>query len=278
MNYYAVGFRRSRQEIALDVTYPIILKDDKTYNELKKVLDIQSPGVHRLSSQDYVNCRDLAFLDLPLGMTSDKVSYMQVDPVFFALDDLNAEIQSTEDAYFRLQLLSQRLVKPHEQNLSGLFAHLPNIAWTNHGPVLPEDVPVLQAKAMLMHQNMVVTHVDKFPYMVNYHIPKGVRIADASRVRLGAYLGEGTTIMPAGFVNFNAGTLGNAMVEGRVSAGVIVGEDSDVGGGASIMGTLSGGNDHVISVGKKCLLGANSGIGISLGDGCTVGAGRVKIL
>jgi 2,3,4,5-tetrahydropyridine-2-carboxylate N-succinyltransferase len=273
MNYYAVGFRRSRQEIALDVTYPIILKDDKTYNELKKVLDIQSPGVHRLSSQDYVNCRDLAFLDLPLGMTSDKVSYMQVDPVFFALDDLNAEIQSTEDAYFRLQLLSQRLVKPHEQNLSGLFAHLPNIAWTNHGPVLPEDVPVLQAKAMLMHQNMVVTHVDKFPYMVNYHIPKGVRIADASRVRLGAYLGEGTTIMPAGFVNFNAGTLGNAMVEGRVSAGVIVGEDSDVGGGASIMGTLSGGNDHVISVGKKCLLGANSGIGISLGDGCTVGAG-----
>mgnify|MGYP001188339687 CR=1 FL=1 len=120
---------------------------------------------------------------------------------------------------------------------------------------------------------MIVSHVDKFPYMTNYHIPQGVRIADASRVRLGAYLGDGTTIMPAGFVNFNAGTLGNAMVEGRISAGVIVGEDSDVGGGSSIMGTLSGGNEHVISIGKKCLLGANAGIGISLGDGCTVAAG-----
>lgn len=273
MSYYAVGFRRSRQEIVLDVTYPIILKDDKIYSELKRVLDIKTPGVHRLSPQDYFNCRDLAFLDLPFEMNNDKVSYTQVDPVFFALDDLNSDIQSTEDAYFRLQLLSQRLVKPHEQNLSGIFGHLQNIAWTNHGPALPEDVALLQANAMVMHQHMVVTHVDKFPYMVNYHIPKGVRIADASRVRLGAYLGEGTTIMPAGFVNFNAGTLGNAMIEGRVSAGVIVGEDSDVGGGASIMGTLSGGNDHVISVGKKCLLGANSGIGISLGDGCTVAAG-----
>ena len=130
---------------------------------------------------------------------------------------------------------------------------------------------MLQSKTM--QQQLMVSHVDKFPYMVNYHIPKGVRIADASRVRLGAYLGEGTTIMPAGFVNFNAGTLGNAMIEGRVSAGVVIGEDSDIGGGASIMGTLSGGNNHVISVGKQCLLGANSGIGISLGDGCTVAAG-----
>ena len=273
MSFYSVGLRRSRAGKVLDVTYPVILSDEKTLAELKKLLNIKGQGVHELSPQDYFNCRDLAFLDLPIDINNDTVGYAQVDPIFFLLDDVGNDIQNTEDAYFRLQLLSQRLVKPHEQNLSGIFGQLQNIAWTNHGPVLPEDVAMLQAKAILTHQNIVVTHVDKFPYMVNYHIPQGVRIADASRVRLGAYLGEGTTIMPAGFVNFNAGTLGNAMIEGRVSAGVIVGEDSDVGGGASIMGTLSGGNEHVISVGKKCLLGANSGIGISLGDGCTVGAG-----
>lgn len=241
MSYYAVGFRRCRQETVLDVTYPIILNDETIYAEIKKILNIKQPGMHRLSPQEYLSCRDLAFLDLPFEMNCDKKNYTKIDSVFFALDNLNAEIQSTEDAYFRLQLLSQRFVKPHEQNLNGLFGYLQNIAWTNHGPLLPEDVGLMQTKAMVTNQNLVVTHVDKFPYMVNYHIPKGVRIADASRVRLGAYLGEGTTVMPAGFVNFNAGTLGNAMIEGRVSAGVVVGEDSDVGGGASIMGTLSGG-------------------------------------
>ena len=165
------------------------------------------------------------------------------------------------------------MVKPHGQNLDGIFGVLANIAWTNIGPILPEDLAAVQAKYFSRSHTVVVTHVDKFPYMVQYHVPSGVRIADAARVRLGAYLGEGTTIMPAGFVNFNAGTLGNAMIEGRISAGVVVAEGSDVGGGASIMGTLSGGNNHVISVGKECLLGANSGIGISLGDGCTVAAG-----
>ena len=142
----------------------------------------------------------------------------------------------------------------------------------NHWPCIAA-VSAVQANALINHQSVEVSHVDKFPYMVNYHVPSGVRIADSSRVRLGAYLGEGTTVMPAGFVNFNAGTLGNAMVEGRISAGVIVGKDSDIGGGASIMGTLSGGNDVVISIGKQCLLGANSGTGISLGDGCTIAAG-----
>ena len=273
MSFYAVGFRRSRQGKVLDVTYPVILNSEKPLKEIKKLLKISKNGVIELSPQDYFTCRDLAFIDLPFEINNDKTGYAEVSPILFILNDPANKIESTEDAYFRLQLLSQRLLKPHEQNLEGVFGQLQNIAWTNHGPVLPEDVSLLQAKAMVTHQSVVVTHVDKFPYMVNYHIPSGVRIADGSRVRLGAYLGEGTTIMPAGFVNFNAGTLGNAMIEGRVSAGVIVGEDSDVGGGASIMGTLSGGNDHVISVGKKCLLGANSGIGISLGDGCTVAAG-----
>ena len=189
------------------------------------------------------------------------------------ITDLNEPAVDTEMAYFKLQLLSQRLVQPHEQNLTGIFGLLQNIAWTNIGPILPKDLPQVQAKAVLNYQSVAVTHVDKFPYMVNYHVPSGVRIADGSRVRLGAYLGDGTTVMPAGFVNFNAGTMGNAMIEGRISAGVIVGKDSDIGGGASIMGTLSGGNDVVISIGKKCLLGANAGTGISLGDGCTIAAG-----
>ena len=271
--FYSVGFKRSKNDTVLDVTYPVILSDQQLLSELKKMLSITSSGAHALTPHDYFICRDLAFFDLPHDINNDKVSYATIAPILFILDDIKRPIQSTEDAYFRLQLLSQRLVKPHDQNLEGLFGHLHNLAWTNKGPVLPKDLPMIQSKALLLHQNILVTHVDKFPYMVNYHIPSGVRIADASRVRLGAYLSEGTTIMPAGFVNFNAGTLGSAMVEGRISAGVVIGEDSDVGGGASIMGTLSGGNDHVISVGKKCLLGANSGIGISLGDGCTVAAG-----
>ena len=230
-------------------------------------------ATHTLSPHQYFTCRDTAFYNLPTDINNDKASYATCDYVFTVVHDLNAPIQNTEDAYFRLQLLSQRLVQPHGQNLDGIFGVLNTIAWTNLGPILPQDLADMQAKQIVHHQALVVTHVDKFPYMVQYHVPEGVRIADASRVRLGAYLGDGTTIMPAGFVNFNAGTLGNAMIEGRISAGVVVGEGSDVGGGASIMGTLSGGNEHVISVGEQCLLGANAGIGISLGNGCTVAAG-----
>jgi 2,3,4,5-tetrahydropyridine-2-carboxylate N-succinyltransferase len=163
-------------------------------------------------------------------------------------------------------------VLPHGTNLTGIFGKLTNVAWTNKGPVLPEELSA-QISKHICSSPIEVSHVDKFPYLVNYHIPSGVRIASGSQVRLGAYLGEGTTVMPAGYINFNAGTRGNAMVEGRISAGVVVDEDSDVGGGASIMGTLSGGNQNVISIGKKCLLGANSGTGISLGDGCTIAAG-----
>jgi len=177
------------------------------------------------------------------------------------------------DVYLRLHLLSHRLVRPHQANLSGLFAILPNVAWTSLGPCLPEEVADARLRLRAEGSELRVRSVDKIPRMTDYVVPSGVRIADADRVRLGAYLSPGTTVMHEGFCNFNAGTLGASMVEGRISAGVMVGEGTDIGGSASIMGTLSGGGTEVISVGQRCLLGANSGIGISLGDDCVVEAG-----
>ncbi len=186
--------------------------------------------------------------------------------------DLDAPPADAQDAYLRLHLLSHRLVAPHGQNLDGLFAVLSNVAWTNHGPCVVEGFERTRLR-LLRRGPVTVYGIDKFPRMVDYVVPAGVRIADADRVRLGAHLAAGTTVMHEGFVNFNAGTLGSSMVEGRISSGVVVGDGSDVGGGASIMGTLSGGGKQVISVGKGCLIGANAGIGISLGDGCVVEAG-----
>ena len=177
------------------------------------------------------------------------------------------------DAYLRLHLLSHRLIRPHEANLEGLFGVLPNVAWTSHGPVDPAALGEVQRRYRAAGEPFHVTSVDKFPRMTDYVVPAGVRVADADRVRLGAHLAEGTTVMHEGFVNFNAGTLGHSMVEGRISAGVVVGDGSDIGGGASIMGTLSGGGTAVISIGERCLLGANAGLGISLGDDCIVEAG-----
>ena len=176
------------------------------------------------------------------------------------------------DAYLRLHLLSHRLIQPHDANMDGIFGHLANVVWTNYGPCAVEGFELTRAR-LRRRGPVTVYGVDKFPRMVDYVLPTGVRIADADRVRLGAHLASGTTVMHEGFVNFNAGTLGTSMVEGRISAGVVVGDGSDVGGGASIMGTLSGGGKEVISVGKSCLLGANSGLGISLGDDCVVEAG-----
>ncbi|MGL6161533.1 2,3,4,5-tetrahydropyridine-2,6-dicarboxylate N-succinyltransferase [Microbulbifer sp.] len=181
--------------------------------------------------------------------------------------------QSVPEAYLKLHLLSHRLVKPHRTNLDGIFGKLVNVAWTNRGAIDLEELPQRQLEARLKGELLEVSCVDKFPKMTNYVVPKGVRIAHTARVRLGAYLGEGTTIMHEGFVNFNAGTEGPGMIEGRISAGVFVGAGSDLGGGSSTMGTLSGGGNIVISVGENCLLGANSGIGIPLGDRCTVEAG-----
>ena len=185
----------------------------------------------------------------------------------------NVPPSSVEEAYLKLHLISHRRVKPHETDLTGLFGLLPNVAWTDQGPVDLEELPERQLDARLKGSALEVSSVDKFPKMSNYVIPAGVRIAHTARVRLGAYLGEGTTVMHEGFINFNAGTAGPGMIEGRISAGVWVDEGSDLGGGCSTMGTLSGGGDIVISVGKECLIGANAGLGIPLGDRCKIEAG-----
>ena len=187
--------------------------------------------------------------------------------------DLDAAPVSTSDAYLRLHLLSHRLVRPRGLNLDGIFGSLPNVVWTSAGPCAIEGFERVRTRLRARGGHLTIFGVDKFPRMVDYVVPTGVRIGDADRVRLGAHLAEGTTVMHEGFVNFNAGTLGASMVEGRISAGVVVGCDSDVGGGASIMGTLSGGGTEVISIGERCLLGANAGIGIALGDDCIVEAG-----
>ena len=190
--------------------------------------------------------------------------------------DLDAAPADAADAYLRLHLLSHRLVAPHGLNLTGIFGVLANVVWTSHGPCSVEDFEATRLRLRApggVHSRVDVFGVDKFPRMTDYVVPSGVRNADADRVRLGAHLASGTTVMHEGFVNFNAGTLGTSMIEGRISAGVVVGDGSDIGGGASIMGTLSGGNTQVLSVGRRSLVGANAGIGISLGDDCVVEAG-----
>src|SRR5215210_5500997 len=189
------------------------------------------------------------------------------------LDDLDSAPTDAYDAYLRLHLLSHRLVRPRELSLEGVFGVLPNVAWTSQGPVDPAALAEVRMRLRAAGEPLQVFSVDKFPRMTDYVAPSGVRIADADRVRLGAHLAEGTTVMHEGFVNYNAGTLGASMIEGRISAGVVVGDGSDIGGGASIMGTLSGGGTEVISIGERCLLGANAGLGISLGDDCVVEAG-----
>ena len=188
-------------------------------------------------------------------------------------EDLEKPIENVEGAYLKLHLLSNKFVLPNSINLDGLFSNIPNVVWTNQGPVSIDEIDNKLHESKLNGNDLYIKSVDKFPCLTDYIVPRKVRIADVSRVRLGAYLSEGTTVMHEGFVNFNAGTLGKAMIEGRISAGVIIGNNSDIGGGASTMGTLSGGNDKKISIGENCLLGANSGIGISLGDNCTVEAG-----
>jgi len=204
---------------------------------------------------------------------TDTVRRVERQVTLVEIADLDAAPASTEDAWLRLHLLSTRLVKPHGLSLDGVFGLLTNVVWTSAGPCAVEGFELTRARLRAAGQHVTVFGIDKFPRMVDYVVPAGVRIGDADRVRLGAHLAAGTTVMHEGFVNFNAGTLGTSMVEGRISGGVVVGDGSDVGGGASIMGTLSGGGKQVISVGERCLLGANSGLGISLGDDCVVEAG-----
>jgi 2,3,4,5-tetrahydropyridine-2,6-dicarboxylate N-succinyltransferase len=213
----------------------------------------------------------------PEGLTAlegaDEVRGVRRRVVRTVVTDLQQAPADTHDAWLRLHLLSSRLVAPRTISMDGIFGLLTNVVWTSEGPCAVEDFEQTRLRLKASARHVSVYGVDKFPRMTDYVLPTGVRIADADRVRLGAHLASGTTVMHEGFVNFNAGTLGVSMVEGRISAGVVVGDGSDVGGGASIMGTLSGGGKEVISVGERCLVGANAGIGISLGDGCVVEAG-----
>jgi len=211
--------------------------------------------------------------DISSAINTDDIRHVRISTVRVVIDDLAAVPVDGADAWLRLHLLSARLVAPRSINLDGVFALLTNVAWTSLGPVPIDEVTDVRLRARHRGLSLAVYGVDRFPRMVDYVIPSGVRIADADRVRLGAYLAEGTTVMHEGFVNFNAGTLGASMVEGRISAGVVVGNGSDIGGGASIMGTLSGGGTEVITIGERCLIGANAGVGISLGDDCVVEAG-----
>lgn len=232
---------------------------------------------HRYSDASTGKTLDVWFprsnTEITRSCLAQKVGLIKGDFVEVEINSVDDTPASAEDAYLRLHLLSECAVQPNKINLEGVFGLLANVAWTTAGPVMPNDVEKLRGLIADENHHLNVTSIDKFPRMTDYVIPDGVRIGNADRVRLGAHLASGTTVMHEGFVNFNAGTLGNSMVEGRISASVVVGPDSDIGGGASIMGTLSGGGKQVISIGSRNLLGANAGLGISLGDDCIVEAG-----
>jgi len=231
-----------------------------------EVLDVwfDSLGIGKLAENNGPNLSQFTGTDPIREVTKTQVS-IEID--------LDTPPKDVADAFLRLQLLSHRIVKPHGQSLDGIFGILNNVVWTSAGPCSVSTFSSVGPKLRAKYGTLTVFAVDKFPRMVDYVVPEGVRIADADRVRLGAYLASGTTVMHEGFVNFNAGTLGKSMVEGRISAGVVVGDGSDIGGGASIMGTLSGGGKQVISIGERCLLGANAGLGISLGNDCVIESG-----
>ncbi|MFC6014838.1 2,3,4,5-tetrahydropyridine-2,6-dicarboxylate N-succinyltransferase [Plantactinospora solaniradicis] len=240
-----------------------------------QVLDTWYPtGKLGLGSSPLVAGEDGDVLDLPPGAIGERaLPGLRTAVVVTEIGSLADPIKDASDAYLRLHLLSHRLVRPNELNLDGIFGVLANVAWTSAGPCPPERVDELRVVERAAGRHLAVYGVDKFPRMTDYVVPSGVRIADADRVRLGAHLASGTTVMHEGFCNFNAGTLGASMVEGRIVAGVVVGDGSDVGAGASIMGTLSGGGKEKVRIGERSLLGANAGIGISLGDDCVVEAG-----
>ncbi|MFJ3910526.1 2,3,4,5-tetrahydropyridine-2,6-dicarboxylate N-succinyltransferase [Streptomyces vinaceus] len=227
-------------------------------------------GTERLTADQAVQLLGAAAAK---ALRLDAVRDVEVVAVRTVISSLEDKPLDAHDAYLRLHLLSHRLVKPHGQNLDGLFGLLANVAWTSLGPVAVDQVEAVRLNARAEGLYLQVSSIDKFPRMTDYVAPKGVRIADADRVRLGAHLAEGTTVMHEGFVNFNAGTLGTSMIEGRISAGVVIGNGSDIGGGASTMGTLSGGGKQIISIGERCLIGAEAGVGIALGDECIVEAG-----
>ena len=255
----------------LDTWYPEpILGATEGALRLTEDLGRTAPGTHELDRRQALTALRV---DLDTITKADPVRQVRRAAVVTFIDDLDAAPTDAHDVYLRLHLLSHRLVRPNTVNLDGVFGLLANVVWTNLGPCAVEGFEHTRLRLRAAGHQVTVFGVDKFPRMVDYVVPGGVRIAEADRVRLGAHLASGTTVMHEGFCNYNAGTLGASMVEGRISAGVVVGAGSDIGGGASIMGTLSGGGKEVISVGEGCLIGANAGIGISLGDRCTVQAG-----
>ncbi|KEA64732.1 2,3,4,5-tetrahydropyridine-2,6-dicarboxylate N-succinyltransferase [Marinobacterium lacunae] len=271
-----VGTKSSAGEW-LEVYYnaPLLGADDKLIDAVAKAVDYTGGNAAIEINAAALKKLEEAFLSVGAedqALVSEVLEGSQ-QPIVLCVLEQDAAPTTTAEVYLKLALLSNRLVKPHSLNLTGMFGLLPNVAWTSEGAVSLEDLPRRQLAARAQGRVLDVQSVDKFPKMTNYAVPAGIRVGDASRIRLGAHVGEGTTVMHEGFINFNAGTLGVSMVEGRISAGVVVGNGSDIGGGASTMGTLSGGNNVVISVGENCLLGANAGLGIPLGDRCTLEAG-----
>ena len=253
--------------------HPIFQPESALVSELAAALSIEATNTTiELGSDQLSAIANLSSAPASLKETATQARNSK-RPVVLVIIQEDGTAASTPEVYLKLHLISHRLVKPHGINLDGIFGLLPNVAWTNRGAIDLAELPQAQLDARLNDEILEVKSVDKFPQMTDYVVPSGVRIADTARVRLGAYIGSGTTIMHEGFVNFNAGTEGTSMIEGRISAGVMIGQGSDLGGGCSTMGTLSGGGNIVISVGENSLLGANSGIGIPLGDRCTVESG-----
>lgn len=271
---FAVGITRTNARGAtIDCYFPVPVKDPAP-----AVADVI--GRHFESGRSEVSPESLRRFVDDLAAADDSAlaaRYRQLAecdrPLTAVRLDADEPIADTESAYLKLHLLSHRLALPNTLNLENIFAHLPTVAWTSRGAIDPAELEQALVSARLAGEHLEITSVDKFPKMTNYVVPPGVRIADASRIRLGAYLGDGTTVMHEGFINFNAGALGPNMVEGRISQGVVVGAHSDLGGGSSTMGTLSGGGGIRITIGNNCLIGANGGTGIPLGDRCTIEAG-----
>ena len=253
----------------LDAYFPFIL-----FQNGENKLDKHFQQCNDLMKNDLMQIENINFLDIDDEEFNNSFSNLETNKmIVLCRISEDKPIISIEEAYLKLHLISYKFFLPNSLNLENLFENLENVAWTNQGPIEIEGIEKEILLAKSTDQSLEIKSVDKFPPLTDYIIPPGVRIADASRVRLGAYLSEGTTVMHEGFVNFNAGTLGAAMIEGRISAGVLVGKNSDLGGGCSTMGTLSGGNNIKISIGKNCLLGANSGLGIPIGDNCIIEAG-----
>jgi 2,3,4,5-tetrahydropyridine-2-carboxylate N-succinyltransferase len=279
MNFaFGIGIgTQNNQGEWLEVFYqqPLITPDETLLEVVRSALNFQ--GGNQAISANAKQLSQLASSLRQIGQTeqaslAEKAASSE-RPVVVTVLETDDTASSTPEVYLKLQLISHRLTKPHSLKLDGIFGLLPNLAWTSEGAIDLAELPERQLQARLEGRTLEVKSVDKFPQMTDYVVPQGVRIADTARVRLGAYVGEGTTVMHEGFINFNAGTEGTSMIEGRISAGVMIGKGSDLGGGCSTMGTLSGGGNIIISVGENCLIGANAGIGIPLGDRCTIEAG-----